>query len=306
MKLKSFFGKIFRILKEAFSELQQHDPLLLSSSVAFFTLFSLPPILIIVISILGWILKEKIISGEIYNTLSEIFGEKASELIKGIIENFLAIGSNLSITVLGSLFLIFVGTTTFSVIHKALNQIWQVKEKPKSNFVRMLKERIISLAVILFSGILFIASLLIETFMGFINKHIELIFPKLSSYPLLAINHFFSIIIVTIWFAIIFKFLPNIRIPWKPVWIGAAFTGILFSIGKYVLGILLINSNISNIYGAAGSIVLLLLFLFYSAMILFYGASFTKVFAISHDYKVTARNYAVVYEINEIEDESKT
>lgn len=297
---KKSFGKAFNLFKEAFKELHKHDPLLLSSSVAFFTLFSLPPILIIVINILGAVFKEKRISGEVFKTLNEVFGKHSTALIQGIIENVQKLGGNLLITVLGTVFLIFVGTTTFSIVHKALNQIWQVKQKPKSNFIRVFKERIISLAVILFSGILFLASLLLDATVAFLKDYIEALIPDLSSIPLFAINQLFSLIIVTIWFAIIFKFLPNIKIPWKVVWIGASATGILFSIGKYVLGILLINGNISTIYGAAGSMILLLLFLFYSSLILFYGASFTKVFAITGNYLVEPRNYAVFYEINEV------
>jgi membrane protein len=288
-------------LKRAFKELTLHDPLLLSSSVAFFTLFSLPPILIILTNLFGAIFKSEDIGKKLYNTLSASFGENSANQINKIIHNIQDLGNYPLITIVGTVLLIFIGTTTFSIIHKALNQIWQVKEKPKNNLVYFLKERGIALIIIFLSGLLFLASLMTEVVITFFKRW------SIEKFPvaIAIINETISIVIVTIWFAIIFKALPNVKLKWSLVWVGAFVTGVLFDIGKFLLGILLVGSNLKTVYGTASSIILVLLFLFYSSLILFYGASFTKVYATLLHHKIEPRSYSVAYEINELGEKSE-
>jgi membrane protein len=286
-------------LKRAFKELMFHEPLLLSSSVAFFTLFSLPPILIILTNLFGAIFQSELIGKNLYATLTESFGKNSANQINKIINNIQELGNYPLITIIGSVLLIFIGTTTFSIIHRSLNQIWQVKEKPRSNFVNFLKERGIALIIIFLSGLLFLASLLTEIIITYFKRITSEVFPL----AIAIINEAVSIAIVTVWFAIIFKVLPNVRLKWKLVWVGAIVTGILFDIGKFILGKVLVGSNLNTIYGTASSIILVLLFLFYSALILFYGASFTKVYASMINHKIQPRNHSVAYEINEVERE---
>jgi membrane protein len=293
--LPHLFFDTLQTFRLAFQELLQHDPLLLGSSVAFFTVFSLPPILILLINGLGVLFKGANIGEKLFVYLRNTFGQHSSDQIIRTIENINELRHGAIATILGAIILAFIGTTAFSIIHKALNQIWQVREKPRNNLLYFFRERVLALLIIFLSGLLFLLSLLSDIVITLIKQYTDSEFPSL----LIILNQIFSVGIVTLWFAIIFKLLPNVRLPWKVVWLGAVVTGLLFSVGKFILGEILINKNIATIYGAAGSIVLLLLFMFYAALILFFGAAFMKVYAAKNNYKIEPSNQSIGYQFNE-------
>lgn len=292
-----------RILIHAFRELKNNDPLRIAAATAFFATFALAPIMIILIQILGLILDPQSISDHLFEHLSEIIGSESVSQIKQTLQGFTGLAKNWYITLGGFVFLIFVATTLFAVIRNSLNQLWGIKTFSKRTFNVKLVSRLKAVVVIMMSGILFLAVLLGEAILALLNEYITELWPDASSFLFAVLNQFASILIVTIWFAVIFKYLSDANLNWNTTIAGALFTGILFTIGKLVLGWVLALSNIQTIYGASGSFVLLLLFVFYCSFILYYGAMFTRVWSEYHKVPIAPRKNAYKYVLSEFKDE---
>ncbi len=287
------------LLKDAYREFQNNDPLRFGSSTAFFTTFALPPILILLINFLGILYNADIIGTKLIEKLENTFGEKGALQLQIILVNIQDINTSWYVSVLGLLFLMFVATTLFMVVQNSLNQLWHVRLKRQNSFRHMLKTRTISLGIIVATAILFMISLVSDSVLAYMGSGLR----ELMTGPRVTLirlgNALASLLIVTVWFAITFKYLPDIRIKWRPVWVGAVFTAILFTIGKFILGRLLINSNLGPIYGSSASILLIMLFVFYASMILFYGAAFTKVYANYAAFRYRPKWYAIRYRMKQ-------
>lgn len=300
MKFEKFKDIIY-LFKEAFLELKKANPLLMAGATSFFTLFAMPPALTILVSLFGIIFREEYISGEMKDTLEQAFGERSAGQVIRILENIKAMGDNIWITIFGAIFLMFVATTLFVVVQNSLNLLWKVRQKPGKPVLRILKNRLKSLLVILFTGFLFFISFLLETILIILRNQLKDFLPDFLI-PAGLLSQLITIALVTVWFAVLFKYLSYIKISWRPVWAGAVFTALLFTAGKYLLGNVLLQSNIGNIYGAAASVVLILLFIFYFSFIIFYGASFTMVFSRSKGFKAVPHKYASIFEIKDKND----
>ena len=268
-----------RLLKQSMNLLQKNDPLRMAGATAFFTTFALPAILVILIQALGLVFKRENISNELMQKLSSILGKQTVEQVTGTLSGFSNLADNWFITIGGFVFLIFVATTLFVVIKSSLNQIWGIRllAHPKISF--RLRIRLRSLLVILFAGFLFVLGLLVDSIQLFLGNSLRDYLPGLMPYLIVLSNIFISVIIVSGWFIILFRFLPDGHPTWKVALIGGLFTSIFFNIGKWVLRVLLINGNLQSLYGTSASVVLLLLFVFYAALIFYFGAAFTKVFS---------------------------
>lgn len=267
------------VLKSSVRLFLQNDPLRMSGATAFFTMFALPPILIILVQVFGLFIDPKTFRHELFIGLSDTFGQEAVRQVGAVIKAVRELSFSLLATVLGFVFLLFVATTVFKVVRGSISQIWGVEDGERKKVLATLQQRLQSLVLILLTGLLFSVGILIETVQVFIGNYFIRIFPSLSSLFNLVLAFTISTLIVAIWFLLIFRYLTDVRPKWNIAWAGALFTSILFSIGKIVLHWLLTYNNITNFYGASASIVLLLLFVFYAAMILYFGAAFTKVFA---------------------------
>lgn len=288
------------LLKDAFREFRKNDPLRFGSSTAFFTTFALPPILILLINFLGILYNADLIGTKLIEKLETIFGNKGALQLQTILKNIQDINTSWYVAMLGLLFLIFVATTLFIVVQSSLNQLWGIRTKKiTNNFRHMLQTRTISLGIIIATAILFMISLVADSMLAYIGDSLRDLLPGPRVALIRLGNALASLVIVTIWFAITFKFLPDIRIKWRPVWVGAIFTAILFTIGKFILGRLLIISNLGPIYGSSASILLIMLFVFYASMILFYGAAFTKVYANYAAFRYRPHWYAIRYRIKQ-------
>jgi membrane protein len=288
-----------RIVRDAFTELGKNDPLRMAGATAFFTTFALPPILIILIQVLGLIYDPAKISSQLFLKLSDIVGRESVQQIVDTLTAFRKLAQRPSITIGGFIFLLFVATTLFKIIKSSMNQVWKIKVFRKRSLWIAFRTRWRSLLVILIAGVLFAIGLLAEAAQAFLGKYIFEISPLLALYYNSALNHIISVIIVTLWFSILFRFLPDGRPHWKVALMGAFVTSLLFTIGKLVLHWLLTYSNINTVYGASGSIVLLLLFVFYSSLILYYGAAFTKMWGIYHNTPIKPMPYATHYQLTE-------
>lgn len=291
------------LFKKSFKILMKNAPLRLGASTAFFTIFALPPIILIITSVFGFIFNEEIISGELFETLKKIIGEKSAAAVYNILENIQHIEKNLLITILGFLFLIFISTTLFKVIQSSLNQIWQIKLKKSRDLKHVLKSRFISFSLIIFGGVLFLISLLLDSALAYSKDYIAEIIPGLDSFLIQTARRLVTFGVLIIGLSIIFKFLSDAHLFWKPVIAGAVLTAVLFTIGEVILGKLLINSGLGNIYGTAAAIVLFLLFVFYSSFIFYFGATFTKCYAEYCDKAIQPKGYATFYKVKDVTPE---
>ena len=270
------FKNIFQIAKKAFAELNEHNPLQLASSTAFFSLFALPPILILLIALLGLVLKQEELSNTIFQRLAATIGESGSEQIQEIFDNFRGLADDTLTTVLVGLFLLFIATNLFVMVRKNLNALWNIKPKKATGILPVLRARLFAMAQLIIGGGVIIVAIILDAAVTCLGEGLDQLCPDLDLPVIKVINGVLSVGIVSLWFMLLYKILPNAKINWNPALVGGFITSLLFTLGKYLIGFALVNSNLDNIFGASGSIILVLLFIFYSALIFYYGAAITK------------------------------
>ncbi len=287
--LKLFWRKV----KRAIVHFRKNQPLLLASSTAFFTTFSLPPITILLVNIFSfYFFRADRIRSSLFQQLELTFGHDVADQINTIATNFRAMANNTFYAIAGFIFLIFVATTLFYIVQTAIHQIWSIRHNEKRRLVHRLSQRGISMLIILAGGILMFFTLLSETVIRLIGNYVGQMYPNLNELLILILGGLFSLAIYSVWFAILFRFLPDARIPFKTALKGGLFTGVLFSLGKYVLGLLLVTDRIGNLFGASASIMILMLFIFYSSIIVYFGASFTYVLLTEKRRSIRTKKYS--------------
>ena len=284
----------------AFKLFQKNDPLRLAGATAFFTNFALPPILLILIRLFGFFIDRKIIVTGIFERLSTILDDSSTTQIRQTLRNIRGIDHQWYATLISFVFFLFVATTLFTVIKNSMDQIWSIAIKEHSSFLFKLKIRARSMVIILLAGILFFVGLLTDSIQAFIGAYINTASPTLGRVLMSILNQILFVAIVTTWFSVLFRFLTSGRPTWKSSIRGGILTGILFTLGKYILRIALPLSNIGNIYGASGSIVLIMLFVFYSSFIFYFGACFVKVLSDAKETPIRPIKGAFTYELKEI------
>jgi membrane protein len=299
MSLSSAITRFAVLLRDAMRELLKNDPLRMAGATAFFTTFALPPILVILIQALKLFLNPHTIRSELFKNLSGIFGPEAVRQIVGVLGALRRMAQNWWITIGGFIFLLFVATTLFKVIRNSINQIWKIRRVNHKTVAVNLGTRIKSIGVILVAGVLFVLGIIAEGIQAFVGRYIFELSPLLSTYFNTTLNYLISIIIVTLWIAIVFRYLTDGKPLWTVSFAGALLTALLFTVGKIMLHWLLTYSNINTLYGTSASIVLLLLFVFYSALILYYGAAFTKIWAIERGQPIKPRPHSIYYKVIE-------
>lgn len=297
--------EFIKLLRDSLTELLKNDPLRMAGATAFFTTFALPPILVILIQSLKFILDPAEVRSQIFQSLEGIVGPEAVNQLQDVLESLRRLAQNWWIIIGGFVFLLFVATTLFRVIKSSINQVWKIRPVKKVGLVKSLRARLQSIAVILIAGILFVIGLVAEGARAFIGKYIFEFSPLFSFYFNSVFSYIISIAVVTLWFAIVFRFLPDGRPVWKTAFAGGLLTALLFTVGKIALQWLLSYSNINTVYGTSASIILLLLFVFYSALILYYGAAFTKMWGLKKGHPVLPLPHAMNYRLIEAEIEQK-
>ena len=293
MELKKVYG----IFKKAFLQLKSNEPLILASATAFFTLFSLTPILVILVNILSILFRNNKITAALFQPIEKVFGEETSEQIHSIVENIKSFGGAWYITAGGFIFLMFVATNLLNIIKKSINQLWRIRKNPSKKIRYNLRERLTAILLILSIGFVFIMSLLLDTSVAFLEGYLKELIPSVDSILIRTVNIIFSILVVTGWFTILFKILPDAVVHWKVALVGGLLTAVLFIIGKWILGHLLDYSNMVSIFGAFASVFFILLFIFYSSLILYYGASFTYGYASETNRPIKPRKHSDNYEV---------
>ena len=277
-----------------------NDPLRMAAATAFFATFALPPIFILFTQFFKFWVDPRFLSSELINKLGHLLGTGSARQVEGVLEAVSALNQSWYITVFGFIFLMFVATTLFDVIKNSLGQIWDIRVRPQSGFLFRLRYRIRSLMIISFAGLLFLAVIFIESLQLELGNYLNEVLGENTKFINYLINDIVFVMIVSIWFTILFRFLTVGRPSWSIAFSGALFTAILFNLGKWILSYLLIESNIGVIYGASGSIVLILLFVFYSSIILYYGGCFVKILSDVRDKPIRPVKEAFAVEMLEI------
>jgi len=267
------------LVVDTFKAWNSDDPFRLSAVVAYYAILSLPGLLVIIINLVGSIWGIEIVQGELTDEISQALGRDAAESIQTMmVETQTGNKSKIS-SILGIGVLIFGATGVFYHLQLSLNQIWQIKPNPNSSILKMLIDRARSFTFILAIGFLLLVSFLVTASISALNDYIRSVLPDVILYLAFVLDFLLSIGIITVLFALIFRYLPDTKIKWKTVWIGALITAILFVLGKFLLGVYFGEADPGSTYGAAGTIVLILLWVSYSCLILFFGAEFTWVYA---------------------------
>jgi membrane protein len=279
-----------RLFQDSLQLLLRNDPLRMAGATSFFTTFALPAILVIILQVTGLFLDARKTHLQLVEKLTRLVGRSSANQLAHTLNAFKGIANTWLVTVAGFVFLVFVATTLFKIIRDSLNQIWGITAASKYRLAQTLSSRFRSLLLIIFAGFLFVATVLIEGLQTMVKTEMRETSVIASLILNSTIAYLLSIIIVTTWFALIFHFLPDARPSWKIGFTGACVTAILFTFGKFVLRWLLIHSNINHIFGTSASIVLLLLFVFYSSLIFYFGAAFTKVWAVYVNEPIVIRN----------------
>ncbi|KAM3098180.1 YihY/virulence factor BrkB family protein [Phormidesmis sp. 146-12] len=296
MKLKD----VVKILKDTVAEWSEDNVPLLAAALAYYTVFSLAPLLLIAIAIAGAVFGEEAAKGELIGQIQGLVGSEGAEAIQTMIANANKPGSGGTIaTITGVVFLLFGASGVFGQLQAALNTIWEVKPKPGQGIGSFLQSRFLSFAMVLVIGFLLLVSLVLSAILAGISNLFGNFVPNLVIVGQL-LNFVISFGVITMLIAAIYKFLPDVRVPWRNLWVGAGVTALLFNIGKFLLGLYLGSSSVGSTYGAAGSFVVVLIWVFYSAQILLFGAEFTQVYSKYRGTPIEPSKHAVhVPKVNE-------
>jgi membrane protein len=293
-------GRLTHILKKAYTNLKNNDPLRLAGATAFFTTFALPPMLIIIIHIFGLFYNPEAMKRGIFQQFADVLGKESSINLFSIFNRFQQLANSWLIAIVGFIFLLFVATTLFNVVRTSINDLWCIKVEKHAGIGYFFKMRLKSVIVILFTGLLLLVQLLASGLQALLSNYINEIWSGYHSLLYRLISQLVFVIIATGWFTMLFKYLANAHPDWRTAFTGGIFTGILFTIGKIILGLLLTFSNLKTIFGATGSFVLVLLFVFYTSLIFYYGAAFTKKWSEEKHRKMRLENHAHEYKVEEV------
>jgi membrane protein len=301
MSKKITFKGFIEVLKNTFSGFSDDKVTKLSGSLAYYTIFSMGPLLVVIISLCGLFLGREAVEGKIYTTLTGFVGSDTAAQLQEIIKNASLAGKSKLAAIIGAITLVVGATTVFAEIQDSINTIWGLKPKPKRGWLKMLQNRFLSFSVIISLGFLLLVSLGVTAIIDGFSYRLKAHFPDVTVVVFYIINVLITFAVTTLIFGVIFKVLPDAKIKWKDVLAGAIATSVLFMLGKFGISFYISKSNIGSTYGTAGSMVVLLLWIYYSAIILYFGAEFTKAYAVEYGSEIHPNHYAVTTKVVEVE-----
>jgi len=285
--MQTRFKYFFTALKNSSKEWWAKDPFKESAVIAYYAIFSLPGLLVVIISVAGYFFGQEALNGQIASQITSTMGADTAQQIQDIIAKGTESKNSLLATIIGVLTILVGATGVFAQFQKSINTIWEVKaDESKSGILSLLKARLFSFGLIIAIAFILIASLVISAMLSALGTWITNYFSESLLIILQVINFILSLSILALLFALMFKFFPDAKIKWRHVWIGSFVTAILFETGKAALGLYFGKADPGSGYGAAGSIILILLWVSYSSMIVFYGAEFTHAYAKIKDGKI--------------------
>ncbi|GAB3725505.1 YihY/virulence factor BrkB family protein [Spirosoma lituiforme] len=298
---KSFFSDLWIIVRDAFNGFLDDRCLKLSAALAYYTVFSLAPLLVLIISVMSIFLGQEAIQGQIFSQINGLVGNEAAKQIQDMIKNVGLSGKTNTALAIGIVTLVIGATSIFVEIQDSVNMIWRVKAKPKRGWLKLIKDRLLSSSLVVSLGFLLLVSLVINGLILAMSDIITRYIPGIGFILITTLNFAISTAVVTALFGIIFKVLPDAKIAWKDVRWGAFFTALLFMLGRYVIGLYIETTSTSSAYGAAGSLIVILTWIYYTSAILYFGAEFTQAYANHLGIKIEPADYAVYVEQTERE-----
>lgn len=298
-------GDTIKVLRQTISDFADFKILRMSAALAYYTVFALAPMLIVIITLCDIFYGREAIEGSIYGQINDFVGSQAAAQIQEILKNT-AVSNDISwASIIGAISLVLAATGVFTEIQDSINFIWRLKAKPKKGkgFLKMVINRLLSFSMVIGLGFILMVSLIVNAVMDTLSQRLMQRLPEVQVYVAYIINYAVTFFIISFLFASIFKILPDARVQWRDVWKGAFATAILFMLGKFGISFYLGQSNVASAYGAAGSIVLILLWVYYSAIILYFGAAYTHVYVRFKGRRIYPNDYAVF--IVQVEEENK-
>lgn len=292
-KLSKGISSFWGLLKQTFSRWNDREPFNNSVIIAYYTIFSLPGLLVIIINLAGAIFGADAVTHQVSGQISGLVGQDTAKDIEAmILAGSKSKGTVLS-TVLSIATLLFGATGVFYQMQQVLNRMWDVKPKPKGKILKLVKDRVFSFGLILVVGFLLLVSLFLSAALTAVSDWVNGMLSEAFAVVFYVLDLAVSIGVITLLFASIFKFLPDARIRWRDVWVGAFLTAILFVVAKFALGLYFGNTNPGSAYGAAGTVILIMLWVSYAGLIVLFGAEFTQVYAEAHGRHVEPDSDAV-------------
>jgi membrane protein len=279
---------VWDFLTETYDEWVKDRAMTLGAALAFYTTFSLAPLLIIVIAIFGFILGEKTLQGEILRRAQELIGPQGAAAVKTMIQHAYRPGTGLGATIIGTAVILIGSTSAFVMLKHALNIMWGAAPNSRSSLWDLVKERLLSFVMILIIGLLLVLSFTLSIALSVVTRFFQNLLP-VPPFFIQAGDFSLSFLLVTLLFAVVYKVLPDVKIAWTDVWVGSAITAILFTLGKFLFGMYLARSTIRSAYGAASSLAIILMWVYYSAQVFLIGAEITQVYAKRHGSRVKPR-----------------
>ena len=289
----SSIRSFFRILKKAAVAFIEDNALKLSASLSYYTVFSIGPIIIIVISLVGIFYGREAVQGKVYGQVKGFIGSDAAIQLQEIIKNIEYSQFKTTGFIIGVVMLLFGASGVFTEIQDSVNRIWSVKAKPKKGWLKFITNRLLSFSLVVGLGFIMLVSLLVSTALDALNNQLARLFSENVVILFYILNIFIVLTVITLLFAIIFKVLPDAIIRWRDVIKGSLFTAVLFMSGKFLISFYISKSNVGVTYGAAATIVIILLWVFYSSVILYFGAEFTKCYAVEAGSGIRPKDTAV-------------
>jgi membrane protein len=291
MEKLSFKG-IWQVLKDSFEGFSEDKVPKLGGSLAYFTIFSLGPMLLVIIYLAGLFLGKQAVEGSLYSQIQALVGEGAALQLQQIIKNATISKQGHVAATIGFITLFIGATSVFAEIQDSINSIWHLKLKPNQGWKRTIIKRMVSFGVIASLGFLFLVSLTASALVEALGKTLKEMIPGAGIVVFYIISLALTLSIATLLFAIIFKVLPDAQLKWKDVWPGAIVTALLFMIGRFAISYYIGKSDFGTTYGAAGSLVVLLVWVYYSSLILYFGAEFSRAYAIRYGSGIQPKSYA--------------
>ena len=299
---KEHLKRWWKIILATFMGFINDNGLKLSASLAYYTIFSIAPLLVLVLALIGLFLRDAQNRELLYVQIQHYMGMQASTQIKDIIKNYAVHGKSKVALISGGVVLLIGASSMFVEIQDSLNIIWRVKAKPKKSWLKLIQNRFLSFSLIASLGFLLLVSLVVNILVSALSGKIQHFFPGVTIIIFL-VNLAITFVVISVLFAIVFKVLPDVKISWKDVRSGAIFTALLFMLGQYLIGLYIQYFANSSAYGAAGSIIVILTWIYYTSAILYIGAEFTQVYAEAIGSKIEPAEYAVAIKQTEIEME---
>jgi membrane protein len=294
MTRKSLTAKgMLRILKATLKDFSEDKMTRLSGALSYYTVFSLAPLLVVLISLAGLAWGKEAVEGQVYETLDGFLGPSAAAQFEETIQKASLEGKSTLAAIIGGAALLLGATTVFAQIQDAINEIWDIKARPKRGWLKMIKNRLLSFSLVIVLGFLLLVSLAISAVVDLLAANLQNRFPDVTVVLFFIINLLVSLFITTILFAVLFKILPDAKIRWRDAWPGAITTGILFILGKYGISAYISTADVGGTYGAAGSLVILIVWVYYASLILYIGAAITKNYASEYGHGIEPKEYAV-------------